>query len=163
MYGRGWKSVDETALHGTYPGLFQHSDDSVRRRVPKGTWDGGKWGNTGVYAYWDILLNYGGDGASTDYELVLVDPVPPLLPARPYGPYVVGAGHFIGFDSQASLSAKMNYLVSEGLGGVMFWDMPGDLSRAQVVQGFVGAEAYPDQSLIHHLARQLEALSPSGN
>jgi hypothetical protein len=60
MYGRGFKSVDSGAWYG-YEGLFQFTDDSTRRRTPKGTWDGGKWGNTGVFGYWDILLNYGGD------------------------------------------------------------------------------------------------------
>ena len=161
MYGRGWKSVDGSQSHGAYPGLFQFTDSSTRRRVPKGTWDGGKWGNTGVYAYWDILLNHGGDGSPGSYNLV---PVGPPDPARPYGPYVVGNGHFIGFDTQGSLTDKLEYIVDEGLAGVMFWDLAGDLSHAQVVQGIAGAAtAHPAEALIPHMASELEALSPSGN
>ncbi|MDX1402313.1 MAG: glycosyl hydrolase family 18 protein, partial [Kiloniellales bacterium] len=73
MYGRGWKSVDSGLFFDSlYPGLFSLTDSSVRRRVPKGTWDGGKWGNTGVFAYWDIFLNYGGDGSSAVYDLIHV-------------------------------------------------------------------------------------------
>ena len=160
MYGRGWKSVDATVAHGDYPGLFQFSDGSARRRVPKGTWDGGQWGNSGVYGFWDILLNYGGDGASGNYQL---HDVVEMAGTRPYGPYVLGNGHFIGFDNQVSIGRKMGYLVDESLGGVMFWDLAGDLSKAQVVQGQADAGRYPGESLIHHLARELEVLSPSGN
>jgi chitinase len=157
MYGRGFKSVDAGAWDG-YPGLFQFTDDSTRRRVPKGTWDGGKWGNTGVFSYWDILLNFGGDAGSPAHDIRRVGPPDA---ARPYGPYVLSGDLFIGFDDRDSLTDKMIYLTDQDMGGVMFWDFPGDISQAQVDQGIAGAgTSYPEKSLIHHVAETLEALFP---
>jgi chitinase len=150
MYGRGFKSVDAGHTDG-YEGLFQFTDDSTRRRVPKGTWDGGKWGNTGVFAYWDILLNYGGDATSADDNIWRVET------AGPYGPYILQGDLFIGFDDRDSLTDKMIYLTEYDMAGVMFWDFPGDLSQAQVDQGIPGAAAnHPEKSLIHHIAKTLE-------
>lgn len=153
MYGRGFKSVD-AGNWDSYEGLFQFTDDSTRRRVPKGTWDGGKWGNTGVFGYWDILLNYGGDVDVPNNNFWRVAPPPP---ARPYGPYIMTGDLFIGFDDQGSLADKINYLVDYDMAGIMFWDFPGDISQAQVDQGVSGAVSnYPEKSLIHHIADTLE-------
>jgi GH18 family chitinase len=155
MYGRGFKSVDGGDWQG-YPGLFQFTDSSTRRRVPKGTWDGGKWGNTGVFTYWDILLNHGGDSDEPGHSLWRV-PTPMSL--RPYGPYILKGDLFIGFDDRASIAEKMEYVVEEEMGGVMFWDFPGDVSLSLVEQGTAGAyAAYPEKSLIHQIADTLESL-----
>jgi len=151
MYGRGFKSVDTGEWEG-YEGLFQFTDDSTRRRVPKGTWDGGKWGNTGVFSYWDILLNYGGD---EEQPMGNVWPVVPPFPARPYGPYILTGDLFIGFDNRDSLTDKMIYLTDHDMAGVMFWDFPGDISQAQLEQGVAGASD-AEKSLIHHIANTLE-------
>jgi len=153
MYGRGFKSVDTGAWDG-YKGLFQFTDDSTRRRVPKGTWDGGKWGNTGVFGYWDILLNYGG---GEEQPMGNVWRVKPPFTARPYGPYVLTGDLFIGFDDRDSLADKMIYLTDHDMAGVMFWDFPGDISRAQIEQGVAGASD-AEKSLIHHIANTLEAI-----
>ena len=153
MYGRGFKSVDAGNWDG-FEGLFQTTDDSVRRRVPKGTWDGGKWGNTGVFGYWDILLNYGGDADESNNNIWRVGPPGAT---RPYGPHVLTGGLYIGFDDRQSLSGKINYVLDHEMAGVMFWDFTGDISQAQVVQGEAGASAaYPEKSLIHHIAETLE-------
>ena len=155
MYGRGFKSVDAGDWDG-YEGLFQFTDDSTRRRVPKGTWDGGKWGNTGVFSYWDILLNYGGDA---DSPVNNIWRLAPAVPARPYGPYVLSGDLFIGFDDRDSLTHKIIYVNEQEMAGVMFWDFPGDISQAQVEQGVAGAgTSYPEKSLIHHIAETLETL-----
>mgnify|MGYP001826818592 CR=1 FL=1 len=156
LYGRGFKSVDAGAWDG-YEGLFQFTDDSTRRRTPKGTWDGGKWGNTGVFSYWDILLNYGGDAEIPTGNVWRVVGSPET--GRPYGPYVLSGDLFIGFDDRNSLTDKLTYLTEQEMAGVMFWDFPGDISQAQVDQGVAGAGAsYPEKSLIHHIAETLEAL-----
>jgi len=158
MYGRGFKSVD-AGSQDEFEGLFQFTDDSTRRRVPKGTWDGGKWGNTGVFGYWDILLNYGGDEDEPNNNLWHVVP---SAKTRPYGSYVLTGDLFIGFDDPYSLTDKINYLVDQELAGVMFWDFTGDLSQAQVDQGVAGAEtSHPAKSLIHHIADTLENIFAS--
>jgi GH18 family chitinase len=157
MYGRGFKSVDAGSWDG-FEGLFQFTDDSARRRTPKGTWDGGQWGNSGVYAYWDLLLRHGGDADEPGHNVWQVGPD---ATARPYGPYVLEGDLFVGYDNQGSISDKMEYVVDQGLAGVMLWDFPGDLSEAQVQAGIAGAQgAYPAKSLVHHVANTLEALQP---
>jgi chitinase len=159
MFGRAFDSVD-VGSHDGYDGLFQYTDSSVRRRTPKGTYDGGKWGNTGVFAYWDILLNHGGDEAEPGHNLRRV--VEPQPDGRSYGPYTLEGDLFIGFDDQTSVAGKMGYVVDQGLAGAMFWDLPGDLSQSLIDQGVAGAAAaYPAKSLIDHMATTLETLSPA--
>lgn len=156
IYGRGFASVDPQAYDG-FPGLFQFTDENARRRVPKGTYDGGKWGNTGTYAYWDILLNHGGDEDQTGNNLHPVEPVP----GTPYGPYVLENDLFIGFDDAVQVEDKVDYVVDQGFGGVMVWDLPSDLSTVQVKQGIAGAAAaYPSKSLMKRIAARLEAAFP---
>lgn len=158
LYGRGFKSLDPGDWDG-FEGLFQFTDASARRRTPKGTWDGGQWGNSGVYAYWDLLLQHGGDAEASQSNVIQVGPP---ATARPYGAYLLEDDLFVGFDSPTSIADKMRYIVDEGLGGVMFWDFPGDLSQAQVDAGLPGAAAaYPDRSLVHRITGTLEALQPA--
>jgi GH18 family chitinase len=156
MYGRGWKSVDAGSWDG-FAGLFQFTDARHDFRTPKGTWDGQGWANTGVFAYWDILLRHGGDALAAVNNLWR-----PPAAGRQYGPYTLEGDLFIGFDDQTSMSGKMQYLVDQGLGGVMFWDFAGDLSQAQIDQGVSGAQQAYDagKMLIHHLAGELEWLAP---
>ena len=156
MYGRGFKSVD-AGDHEGYEGLFRFTDASERRRTPKGTWDGGKWGNTGVFAYWDLLLRHGG-------EVWTVGGQGDSLGngGRFYGAYLLEGDLFVGYDNLLSVSEKVDYAVDSGLGGVMFWDFPGDVSPAQIADGVAGAAAaYPDQSLVHRIAEQLEERAPA--
>jgi GH18 family chitinase len=153
MYGRGFQSVEPGGWEG-FEGLFQFTDASERRRTPKGTWDGGKWGNTGVFAYWDLLLALGGDAE----EGTLVHTVAPPVTERFYGSYLLSGDLFVGFDNLRSVDEKVRYVVDEDLAGIMFWDFPGDISQAQVDQGIAGAgSAYPARSLIHRIAEELEA------
>jgi len=152
MYGRGFSSVD-SGDHDGFVGLFQFTDSSERRRTPKGTWDGGKWGNTGVFAYWDLLLRMGGDSS-------LVHTVGPFGENDFYGTYLFDGDLFVGFDNLYSVEQKVNYVLQQKLAGVMFWDFPGDVSEAQVAAGVTGArDAHPSQSLIYRIAETLEAAS----
>jgi len=152
MYGRGFSSVD-SGYHDGFEGLFQFTDSSERRRTPKGTWDGGKWGNSGVFAYWDLLLQMGGDSS-------LVHTVGPFGANDFYGAYLLDGDLFVGFDNLYSVEQKVQYALQQNLAGVMFWDFPGDVSEAQVAAGIADPEtAYPGQSLIHRIAETLEAAS----
>jgi chitinase len=159
LYGRAFKSVD-VGSHDTYEGLFQFTDSSARRRTPKGTWDGGQWGNSGVFGYWDILLNHGGDMNAPDSQVTHAESDwGGAFGLRPYGPYSFDGDLWIGFDDCEALADKVDYVETQGLGGVMFWDFPGDLSQAQVDQGVSGAaEAYPEKSLVHNLAELMEGM-----
>jgi GH18 family chitinase len=165
MYGRGFASVDPGG-HDDYEGLFQYTDASERRRTPKGTWDGGKWGNSGVYAYWDLLLRHDGDDSVPGAPVYAVGPFDPdgnIDPdGRFYGTYLLEGDLFVGFDNLVSVSEKVDYAVEHGLGGVMFWDFPGDVSPAQIADGVAGAtDAYPAKSLVHRIAERLEERAPA--
>ena len=155
MYGRGFKSVGTGSWDG-HPGLFQFTDYREKRRAPKGTWDAGHRGHRGVFSYWDILMNYGGNADDPNNAIHRVsDPVG----NKSYGPYVLQGDLFIGFDDQQSLAKKMQYLVDQEMAGVMFWNFPGDISQAQIDQGLTGAtDSFPSKSLIHNIAGTLENL-----
>jgi GH18 family chitinase len=80
----------------------------------------------------------------------------PRAPA--YGTYLLEGELFVGFDDAAAIAEKVRYVLDQELGGVMFWDFPGDLSPAQVAAGTPGAAAaWPDRSLVHRIAEELEA------
>lgn len=155
MYGKGFK-VDTTSAWDGYPLLFQpNAALGGGNNVPGGTWDGGQWGNSGVWGYWDIFTNLGGDqpsyigngsGAAT----------------RLHGTYVTSSGNiWIGFDDMAMISAKAQYAVDQGMAGVMFWSFPGDISTSTERQGQTNVGDYPSKSLIHNVASELETLAPA--
>ena len=145
LYGRGFKSVDSGAWDG-YDGLFQFTDSSSRRRTPRGTWDAGG-SLSGAFGYWDILLNHGGDGEAANNNLV---PVGPDGMMRAYGPYTFDGNLFIGFDDRQSVDEKLDYLVNEGMAGIMFWGFhrrslsgPGQPRRRRRSSGLSGQIADP--------------------
>ena len=104
------------------------------------------------------LLGLGGDAEAGP----LVHAVGPFAgDGRFYGSYLLDGELFVGFDNLYSVEQKVGYVVEQGLGGVMFWDFPGDVSPAQIADGVAGAaEAYPDKSLVHRIAEELEAWEP---
>jgi len=112
LYGRGFKSVDL----GDWDGLLI-TDGSARHRTAKGTCDGGQWGNSGVCAYWDLLLQHGGDAGTPQNNVTQAGP-----PAteRPYGAYLLEGDLFVGFGSRSSIADKMQYIAEQGLGSVTF-------------------------------------------
>jgi len=53
VYGHSWKGIEDVAMGDPLiPGLF-----NTHTGVPKGSWDGGKWGISGVFDYEDIVRN----------------------------------------------------------------------------------------------------------
>jgi chitinase len=100
FYGRGWSGVS-TADNG----LFQTATG-----LPWGTWE------NGVFDYWDIaddvLLRAG--CARHWHEEAMV-------------PWVMCSdGTFISYDDEESISAKLDYIEAQGLGGAMYWSIDGD-------------------------------------
>ncbi|KAK7880268.1 hypothetical protein WMY93_030635 [Mugilogobius chulae] len=65
-----------------------------------------------------------------------------------YVPYAVKINHWVGFDNQTSVEAKVSYLSSKRLGGAAVWSMDLDDFAGQ----FCGQGKYP---LISHLKSEL--------
>ncbi|KAL9185571.1 hypothetical protein ACHAXT_003348 [Thalassiosira profunda] len=147
MYGKGFKVDGNGAYDNTYPLLFETNRGiGSGNNIPKGTWDGGQWGNSGIWAYWDIFTNLGGNNPG------MIDPS-----NREYSSYVLGGSDvWIGFDDIALQTAKAKYAVDNGMAGVMFWSFPGDISSSTERQGQTNfGDTYPTHSLVHNLANQL--------
>ncbi len=100
-YGRGWSGVGSAA-----DGLFQSATGS-----PMGTWEAGSW------SYQDLVDNYIGQPGWTRswHEESLV----PWL-------YNADRGIFITYDDTESLGHKLDYILDEDLGGIMFWELSED-------------------------------------
>jgi len=106
MYGRGFKGVP-----ATNNGLFQPFQG-----VPMGTWDGtGGEGATGVFDYKDIVSKnmprYWDDEVKAPW---VFDPA-------------ADGGLMISYDDPQSIDEKVNFINSKGLGGMMFWELSGDI------------------------------------
>ncbi|WP_180539777.1 glycoside hydrolase family 18 protein [Nevskia soli] len=110
--GTGWQGVPSTNK-----GLYQ----SVTGPAP-GTWDKAGSAPTGSLGYQDIEDNYLGTYTrSWDKEAQA-----PWL-------YNADTGIMISYEDPQSLTAKVNYAVSNGLGGVMIWELGSDDSAGTLV------------------------------
>lgn len=105
FYGRGWAKVPET--NG---GLFQPFDG-----LPAGTWE------AGVYDFKDLAANY-----LTTYTRYWDDKA--LVPWL----YNADTGVMISYDDAESLGRKAEYIVQNGLGGAMIWELSGDHQAALI-------------------------------
>ncbi len=112
FYGRSWETVPATD-HG----LFQ----SGLAGPSQGT--DGNWEN-GVFDYWKVV-----ELAATSGYTAFTDPLSqvPFL----YGPNLsswrTAGGLFVTYESPASLAGKLALIQDRGLGGVMFWELSGDV------------------------------------
>jgi chitinase len=57
-----------------------------------------------------------------------------------YAPTVDG-GWFSTFENTQSLNLKIDYLMSKGLGGIMFWEASGDVRDANSADSLIGTAA----------------------
>jgi len=108
FYGRGVQGVAD--VNG---GLFQSFTS-----VPFGTWDDGASGATGMFDYADIATNYLNQPGVDAYRDT--DAGVPWL-------HDPASGLFLSYDDPASLALKKQYVLDNGLGGVMIWEMSNDL------------------------------------
>lgn len=110
FYGRGWASV---APQGN--GLYQSFSG-----LPQGTWE------AGVFDYHDLAAHYVPTYTRTWHDEARV----PWL-------YDAGSGIMISYEDPESIGHKTAYVRSEGLGGVMFWELSGDTSGNDLLHAIV--------------------------
>jgi len=117
--GTGWQGVGPTNN-----GLYQDATGPAQ-----GTWD--KAGApTGSFGYQDIEDNYlVSSTRSFDKEAQV-----PWL-------YDANTGIMISYEDPESLAAKTNYAISNGLGGVMIWELGSDDGEDTLVNAVAAALA----------------------
>ena len=71
------------------------------------------------------------------------------------GPYAYKGNQWVGYDDVDMVTRKAQYILDEGLGGGMFWDLPSD-----DVRNLCGGGTYP---LIRSVHSQLSSGSTCGN
>jgi chitinase len=105
FYGRGWGGVKNIN-----DGLYQpHAKNS-----PPGTWE------AGVFDYKDLAANYIGKKGKRFWHDEAK--VPWYFDEK--------AGLMISYDDPESIKLKAEYIVSEKLGGAMFWELSADDTKA---------------------------------
>ncbi len=116
FYGRGWQDVSATAN-----GRFQ----SASGAAANGTWE------PGIFDYKDLKNNFVGQGYTRYWD---DDAMVPYL----YNP---STGIWISYDDVESMTIKTQYIVSQGLGGAMYWELSSDTADAEllsvVYEGFL--------------------------
>jgi GH18 family chitinase len=121
IYGRSWKGIDDTANGSpAIQGLFNTWAD-----LPKGTWDGGQWGITGVFDYEDIVRNIEPNAITLQNDTA----------ASASGlTWNSGGGSGLAFMSYVSVDNvcdRVDYVNQTGISGLMFWEFAGDIEDDQ--------------------------------
>lgn len=111
FYGRGWQGVPSTNN-----GLYQKFST-----IPRGTWDDGQSGSTGVYDYKDVKAKVASGGYTRYWDDVVKAP----------WAYSAGQQAMISYEDPQSVREKIAYVKSKGLGGIMIWELAGD-DRAEL-------------------------------
>jgi chitinase len=106
FYGRGWSGVSGG------DGLFRPASGPAS----PGTWE------AGVFDYHDLVTNY----VPTYERHVHPEAEVPWL----FNP---ATGVMISYDDPESLTNKAQYVLDNGLGGVMFWELSGDTSDGALI------------------------------
>lgn len=112
FYGRAWEQVP-----GTNNGLFQSGPSLPNTGIP-GNWE------EGMFDYWKLreLIESGSYTRYWDSDAQV-----PWLYGSNYTPGKTGGGMFVTYEDTASLTGKLQFLKDKGLGGVMFWELSGDV------------------------------------
>jgi chitinase len=119
FYGRGWAGVPNVNN-----GLYQ----KPAKNLPRGTWE------PGVFDYKDLAKNYVSKYGRHWHDEAKV---PWLFDAK--------SGVMISYDDPESLRAKAAYVVSQKLGGIMFWELSGDDAQGSLVSALYDALKGPRQ------------------
>lgn len=126
FYGRSWETVPSTDN-----GLFQAGVAGPSQGTD-GNWE------SGVLDYWKVVELAGSGGYTTAFDAL--SQVPFL-----YGPNVssglASGGLFVTFESTASLAVKLGVVEQKQLGGVMFWELSGDVRDAADASSLLGLMA----------------------
>ena len=117
IYGRSWKGLEDASKgNPSVQGLY-----NTHTGVPKGTWDGGQWGISGVFDYQDIVLNI--RPSATTVEIDTAASAATLtwnLKGKD------GKGFMSYVDIQGICDRK-DFANTEDLFGLMFWEFSGDI------------------------------------
>ena len=119
IYGRSWRGVGPTNN-----GLFQPASGAG-----SGTWENGS------VDYADLLNKTKTQPSVYSVHWDEVAQVPYV-----YAPTVEG-GWFSTFENTRSLEAKIDYLLSKDLGGLMFWEASGDVRDSNSPDSLIGTAA----------------------
>lgn len=111
-YGRAVSGVNNQSPPNepNSPGLYQSFSGT-----PSGEWNDG----TGMYDYKYIEKSLVGAGGFIEYNNSIA------IAAAAYNPQ---SQIWISYDNTASVTAKAQYTVKNGLGGMMMWELSGDIS-----------------------------------
>ena len=117
FYGRAWEEVSSTNN-----GLFQYSTTLPNTGQP-GNWE------AGMLDYWKIydLMNTTSDYTRHWDEFAKV----PWLYGKNMTPNRTTGGMFVTYEDPESLRGKIEYMKQKGLGGVMFWELSGDVRDSE--------------------------------
>ena len=117
VYGHSWKGIEDKAL-GDPPvqGLF-----NTHTGVPKGTWDGGQWGTSGVFDYEDIVRNIEPGAITMDWD---DSASAATLTWRLKGKNGKG---FMSYVDPAGICDRADYVLDNRAFGMMFWEFSGDI------------------------------------
>jgi chitinase len=111
LYGRAWRVIDpqKSVSQGRYE-LAANRIDQKASGVD-GNWEDGK------FDYWKIqrLIR---QGHLTEYY--------DKTAQAPYA-FSPETGMAVTYENKQSVNAKVDYIVAKGLGGIMFWDVGGDV------------------------------------
>ncbi|MEE2681021.1 MAG: glycosyl hydrolase family 18 protein [Planctomycetota bacterium] len=110
FYGRSWGGVSDPMGNG---GLFQPGS-----LVPAGTWDDWSSGATGINDFTELEQMIS-SGTYTRYWDDVAK-VPYLYSPTEF------QGHFISYEDEDSLAFKLDFILEQELGGVMFWEVTAD-------------------------------------
>ena len=119
VYGHSWKGIEDTAK-GNPPikGLY-----NAHTGVPKGTWDGGKWGVSGVFDYEDIVRNIEPKASTVETDAAASSAT---LTWRLKGKNGKG---FMSYVNPEGICDRAGYTTINNLFGMMFWEFSGDLEN----------------------------------
>jgi chitinase len=116
-YGRGWGRVASTEKIAGLPGLFAAGSATV-----KGAWDDTDLTGTNPYYVLKEKLQSGAYRRYWDDE----SKVPYL--------YNAAAQEFLTYDDPESIQKKVDYILEQGFGGTIIWDISGDTSDHELGQ-----------------------------
>lgn len=108
FYARAWQGVDCSQNQGLY---------QLGTGPANGTWEKGN------YDYWDVMAKV---PASSIY-----------FDEHAEAAYACHNGIFYTFDTPVSIANKVDYVKYHGLGGVMFWELSGDVRDSQSQQNLL--------------------------
>ncbi len=131
FYTKGWRGVKPDELIEGLPGLFCPNQGPVR-----GIWDGGRNSGTNPFYYVveKMIPDWGFDIFHDDYS-------------KASYLYNAEREEFYSFEDEYSLSHKVEYVIKNGLGGIIFWEVTADYPAVGgtrlldvIVNGFYGRD-----------------------